>query len=39
VIHFSLFEPGRLITGVFFALYVFVASGAWYFLARYPAQA
>ena len=39
VIHFGLFEPGRLITWVFFALYVFVASGGWYFLARYPAQA
>ena len=39
LIHFGLFEPGRLITWLFFALYVFVASGAWYFLIRYPAQA
>jgi len=38
VIHFNLFEPGRIITWVFFALYVFVASGAWYFLARYPSS-
>ena len=38
LIHFSLFEPGRLITWLFFALYIFVASGGWYFLARYPVR-
>jgi hypothetical protein len=39
VIHFNLFEPSRLITWVFFALYIFVATGGWYFLTRYPARA
>jgi hypothetical protein len=39
LIHFGLFEPSRLITWVFFALYVFVASGGWYFLTRYSGQA
>ena len=37
VIHFSLFDPGRPITWVFFALYLVVAFGGWYFLVRYPA--
>ena len=39
LIHFGLFEPGRLVTWMFFALYVFVACGGWYFLIRYPARA
>jgi len=39
LIHFGLFEPGRLITWLFFALYIFVATGGWYFLTRYPARA
>lgn len=37
VIHFGLFDAGRLATWAFFALYVFVAVGGWYFLAGYPA--
>ena len=32
IIHFNLFKPGRIITWLFFALYVFVALGAWFFL-------
>ena len=31
-IHFSLFNPARLITWVFVAVYILVASGAWYLL-------
>lgn len=34
IIHFSLFIPGRIATWAFFALYIFVALGAWFFLAR-----
>jgi len=32
IIHFSLFNPARIITWLFFALYIFVAGGAWFFL-------
>lgn len=32
IIHFSLFNPGRIVTWAFFALYIFVAFGAWFFL-------
>lgn len=31
-IHFNLFNPTRLITWIFVALYAFVGGGAWYFL-------
>jgi len=31
-IHFSLFNPARLVTWVFVAVYVLVAGGAWYLL-------
>jgi len=34
IIHFSLFNIASGVTWVFFALYIFVASGAWYFLWR-----
>jgi len=34
IIHFRLFNPARIATWAFFALYVFVAIGAWFFLAR-----
>jgi hypothetical protein len=37
VVHFGLFAPERVITWVFFALYLFVAAGAWFWLATYPA--
>jgi len=37
LIHFGLFEPGRLITWMFFELYLLVSTGAWYFLIRYQA--
>jgi len=30
-----LFNPARMITWAFFALYIFVAGGAWFFLARF----
>ncbi len=33
-IHFSLFNPARVTTWVFVALYAFVGGGAWYFLWR-----
>jgi hypothetical protein len=36
VVHRDLFDPARIVTWVFFALYVFVAAGAWWFLVRYP---
>lgn len=32
VIHFGLFNPARIVTWAFFALYIFVAAGAWFFL-------
>jgi len=32
IIHFNLFNPERMMTWLFFALYLFVAIGAWYFL-------
>ena len=32
IIHFSLFDPRRIVTWAFFALYLFVALGAWFFL-------
>ena len=35
ILHFNLFNPGRMITWAFFALYIFVALGAWFFLARF----
>jgi len=31
-IHFNLFNPARMVTWAFFALYIFVAMGAWIFL-------
>jgi len=34
IIHFNLFNPGRIITWLFFALYLFVAIGAWFFLGK-----
>ena len=34
ILHFSLFSPGRIATWAFFALYLFVALGAWSFLVR-----
>lgn len=34
IIHFNLFNPGRIATWVFFALYIFVALGAWFFLIK-----
>jgi hypothetical protein len=34
IIHFSLFNPGSVVTWIFFALYIFVALGAWFFLGR-----
>lgn len=34
ILHFSLFNPARLVTWLFFALYLFVGVGAWYFLGR-----
>ena len=34
ILHFSLFNPGRIVTWAFFALYLFVALGAWFFLVR-----
>ena len=34
IIHFGLFTPGRIVTWVFFALYLFVGIGAWFFLGR-----
>jgi hypothetical protein len=34
ILHFSLFNPGRITTWAFFALYLFVALGAWFFLVR-----
>lgn len=34
ILHFSLFNPSRLVTWLFFALYLFVGIGAWFFLAR-----
>jgi hypothetical protein len=33
-LHFSLFSPARIVTWAFFALYLFVALGAWFFLVR-----
>jgi hypothetical protein len=33
IIHFGLFNPARIVTWAFFALYIFVAMGAWIFLA------
>jgi hypothetical protein len=45
IIHFSLFNPARIVTWAFFALYIFVAGGAWYFLwtarrqSHHPSQA
>ncbi len=35
ILHFNLFNPARMITWAFFALYIFVAGGAWFFLARF----
>ena len=35
ILHFNLFNPARIITWAFFALYIFVALGAWFFLARF----
>jgi hypothetical protein len=35
ILHFNLFNPGSIITWAFFALYIFVALGAWFFLARF----
>jgi hypothetical protein len=32
LIHIGLFDPARLVTWAFFALYVFVAAGSWLFL-------
>jgi hypothetical protein len=32
IIHFSLFNPARIVTWAFFGLYLFVALGAWLFL-------
>lgn len=34
-IHFNLFNPARIVTWVFVALYVFVGAGAWWFLWDY----
>ncbi len=34
IIHFNLFNARSVITWLFFALYIFVALGAWYFLWR-----
>ncbi len=34
IIHFSLFNPARIVTWLFFALYLFVGIGAWIFLGR-----
>ena len=34
ILHFSLFNPGRIVTWAFFALYLFVALGAWFFLGE-----
>jgi len=35
LLHFALFNPGRLATWAFIALYAFVALGAWLVLAQY----
>ena len=32
IIHFGLFDPARVVTWAFFALYIYVALGAWFFL-------
>ncbi len=34
ILHFSLFNPGRVVTWLFFALYLFVALGAWFYLVK-----
>ncbi|HET7766946.1 MAG TPA: hypothetical protein VFK92_17810 [Burkholderiales bacterium] len=34
LIHFKLFDPGRVTTWAFFALYVFVAGGSWLFWSQ-----
>jgi len=34
IIHFNLFNPMRFVTWAFFALYIFVALGAWFFLLK-----
>jgi hypothetical protein len=34
ILHFSLFNPGRIVTWAFFALYLFVAISAWFFLVK-----
>ena len=34
IIHLTLFNPERIITWLFFALYLFVAIGAWYFILK-----
>jgi hypothetical protein len=35
LLHFDLFDPGRLVTWAFIALYAFVALGAWLVVAQY----
>jgi hypothetical protein len=35
MLHFNLFNPGRLVTWLFVALYTFVALGAWLVIAQY----
>ena len=38
LIHIGLFDPARLVTWAFFALYVFVAAGSWLFLWQLGAR-